>query len=279
MPIPIQTVRAALRGSYTVEREIGRGGVATVYLGRRDADARDVAIKVLRPEFAVTLIGDRFQREVHFLSRLDHPNILELLDSAEVDHLVYYVMPYATGGSLRDRLDEHGRFSFDAALGILRQIASGVDYLHANNVLHRDLKPENIMFEGDRVVLGDFGVARALVRAGGERISTAGLVLGTPTYMSPEQAGGHAELDHRADIYGLACVAHEMLAGDPPFTGRSVQAVMTAQLREQPPPIRRVRPDLPEAFERALLRALDKNPDRRPSSAGGFVEALGSAAP
>ena len=273
MAISISTVRQALEGLYEIECEIGRGAMATVFKGS-DTGGREIALKVLRPEFAVTLIGDRFHREIDILSRLDHPNILPLYESGEAGHLVYYTMPFAPSGTLRDRLDQRTQLPLDETLAIIRDVGAGLDHAHRHEIIHRDIKPENIIFDADRALICDFGIARAVVSAGGERISTSGLVVGTPSYMSPEQAAGAYEIDHTADIYALACVVFEMLAGDPPFTGRSTQAVMTRQIKEPPPSIRVVRPELPEHVDAALKQALAKAPEERPRSGGAFAASL-----
>ncbi len=273
MAIPISTVRQALEGMYEIECEIGRGAMSTVFKGS-DTGGREIALKVLRPEFAVTLIGDRFHREIEILSRLDHPNILPLYESGEAGHLVYYTMPFAPRGTVRDRLDQRMQLPLDETLAIIRDVAAGLDHAHRHEIIHRDIKPENIIFDADRALICDFGIARAVVSAGGERISTSGLVVGTPSYMSPEQAAGAYEIDHTADIYALACVVFEMLAGEPPFTGRSTQAIMTRQIKEPPRSIRVVRPELPEHVEAALNQALAKAPGDRPRSGGAFAALL-----
>ncbi len=274
MAIPLDTVQNALADRYRIESEVGRGAMATVFRGR-DGEDRDIALKVLRPEFAVTIIGDRFHREIAILSQLNHPNILPLYESGEANRLVYFTMPFATGGTLRDRIDaQNGEVSMATTARIVTEVADGLDHAHAAGVIHRDIKPENIIFDHETAVICDFGIARALVSAGGERISTSGLVVGTPAYMSPEQASGLPEIDHRADIYGLACVVFEMLAGEPPFTGRSTQAIMTKQVKEPPPSLRIVRPELPARVEEAVNTALAKKPEDRFGSGTEFAAAL-----
>jgi serine/threonine-protein kinase len=274
MAIPLEMVQNALSSKYQIYEEVGRGAMATVFRGR-DGQDRDIALKVLRPEFAVTIIGDRFHREIAILTHLGHPNILPLYESGEVDHLVYFTMPFATGGTLRNRIDasENG-LSLEDAVTIVTEITAGLDHAHAAGVVHRDIKPENIVFDQRSAVICDFGIARAVMTAGGERISTSGLVVGTPTYMSPEQASGLPEIDHRADIYGLGCVIYEMFAGEPPFTGRSTQAIMTKQVKEPPPSLLVVRPDLPEHVEGAIHCALAKKPEDRFESGADFAAAL-----
>ncbi len=274
MSVDFERVQRALAGRYVVECALGHGAMAAVFRGREPSSGWQVAIKVLRPEFATTLLGDRFHREIAFLSRLDHPNILPVLDSGTVGTIVYYAMPFAGGGSLRSRLDETRQLDLDETLAVSRDVAAALDHAHANNIVHRDIKPANILFEPDRAVICDFGVARAIIAAAGESISTSGLVVGTPAYMSPEQASGEADLDARSDIYSLACVVYEMLAGEPPFTGRTAQAIMARQVRERPPSLHVVRPDLPDHVERTMQCALAKARDARPATAGELIARL-----
>jgi serine/threonine-protein kinase len=274
VPVQLETVKQALADRFEITHSLGKGGMSLVYAGKDLASGRDVAVKVLRPEFAVTILHERFHQEIAILSRLDHPNVLPLLESSESRSFVYYVMPFAHGGSLRTRLEREKRLSVHDSVAILTNVAAGLDYAHAQEVIHRDIKPENVMFDDGRAMICDFGVARAVVAAGGERISTSGLIVGTPTYMSPEQASGERELDHRSDVYSLACVLYEMLAGEPPFTGRTPQAVIARHVAEQPPSVRVVRPDIPQHVEDAILRALEKDPGRRWGSSGELAGAL-----
>lgn len=267
-------MKEALAEQYVVERALGRGGMATVYLAREATSGRQVAVKVLRPEFAVTIGPERFHREIRILSRLTHPNVVPLLTSGEAGGFLYLVTPYASGDSLRTLLMREKRLSLERTLAIARDVAAGLDYIHAHNVIHRDIKPENVVFEGERALLCDFGIARAIVAAADDRISSSGLVVGTPDYMSPEQAEGKAEIDHRSDIYSFACVIYEMLAGEPPFTGKTRQAVIAKVAKERPPSVRVVRPEVPKALEDALHAALAKNPEKRPPTGGRFVEHL-----
>jgi serine/threonine-protein kinase len=273
--VKLEYVQDALAEKYEIDRAIGKGGMATVFYGHEKGSDRPLAIKVLRPEFAATIVGDRFRREIEILTELRHRNILPLHSSGITGALVYYVMPFAVAGSLRPRIERERRLRFDQTLDFTRQVAQGLDFAHAHDVIHRDIKPENIMFHEGRAVICDFGVARALVRAGGESLSTSGLVVGTPAYMSPEQARGKAVLDLRTDIYSLACVVFEMLAGETPFTGRTAQAIMAKQVKERAPHLRVVRPDLPEHVEDAIQTALQKDTDERQASAGEFAAALG----
>ncbi|MDH3458093.1 MAG: serine/threonine protein kinase, partial [Gemmatimonadota bacterium] len=241
----------------------------------RDRSRGDhVAVKVLRPEFAVTVLNDRFHREIQILSQLDHPNILPLIESSESGNFLYFVMPLAHGGSLRDRLNDEKRLDVQQALSITRDVAAALDYAHEHNVVHRDIKPENVMFDADHAMICDFGVARAIVQAGGEHLSSSGLIVGTPTYMSPEQASAESEIDHRSDVYSLGCVVYEMLAGEPPFSGRTAQAVLARHIGERPPSLRVVRPDISEHIEIAIRRALAKKAEERWGSGGALVAAL-----
>lgn len=273
--IDLQVVRRTLAERYDVDYVLGRGTMADVFFGRERESGSAVAIKVLKPEFAVTLVGDRFHREVSILSRLVHPNILPLIDSGEERSVVYYVMPCATGGTLKGRLEKEERLSLEDAIAIARDVAAALDYSHSQGIVHRDIKPGNIVFEGGRSLICDFGIAKAMLEAAGDRISSSGLVVGTPHYMSPEQASGAAELDGRSDVYSLACVVFEMLIGEPPFTGASAQAVMAKHVRERPPSARVVRPEIPEHVESALSRALAKNAGERPGSGGELAGLLG----
>ncbi len=274
MTVKLDVVKEALSSRYQVERPLGHGGMATVFYGTEEPAGGPVAIKVLRPEFAATMLADRFHQEIEFLATLEHPNILPMLESDVAGSLVYYVMPYAEGGSLKEVLTERRYLGVEETLRITRDVGAALDHAHARNVMHRDIKPGNIMFIHDRTVIGDFGVARAIVKAGGERLSTSGLIVGTPAYMSPEQAAGRATLDHRADIYALACLAYEMLAGEPPFTGRTAQAIMARQVKEHPPSLRVVRKEVPQHMEDALMRALAKVPEERPATAGEMVAGM-----
>lgn len=274
MAIELAAIKAALADRYDVIRAIGKGNMCHVFEAHdRSSDDR-VAVKVLRPEFAVTVLNERFHREIRILSQLNHDNILPLIESSESGNLLYFVMPLARGGSLRDRLNEQQRLQVDETLPIARDVAAGLDYAHQHNVVHRDIKPENVMFVEGRAMICDFGVARAIVRAGGEHLSSSGLIVGTPTYMSPEQASAEAAIDHQSDVYSLGCVIYEMLAGEPPFTGRTAQAVLARHIGERPPSLRVVRPDVPQHIERAIERALQKKAKQRWGSGGELAAAL-----
>src|SRR2546426_3571302 len=232
-----ERVRASLAGRYTIERELGRGGMATVYLARDLKHDRPVALKVLRPELAASLGAERFLREIEVTAHLTHPNILPLLDSGRVDECLYYVTPYVEGESLRSRLNREKQLPVDEALRLATEVAGALDYAHRHQIVHRDIKPENILLEDGQAVVADFGIARALHAAEGGNLTETGLALGTAAYMSPEQATGE-QVDGRSDIYSLGCVLYEMLAGIPPHTGPTAPAII-AQRFSQPTPQRR----------------------------------------
>jgi TolB-like protein len=272
----IHRVAAALADRYRIERELGAGGMATVYLAHDLKHDRDVAIKVLRPELAAALGAERFLAEVKITARLDHPHILTLIDSGDADGTLYYVMPFVRGETLRARLKRERQLGIDEALVITRQIASALDYAHRQGVIHRDIKPENILLHEGSAYLTDFGIALALKEAGGDRLTDTGLSLGTPSYMSPEQAAGERQLDARSDVYALGAVTYEMLAGEPPVTGSSVQALVAKLMTERPTPLRVLRDTVPAAVDAAVQRALAKVPADRFPGAREFAEALAS---
>ncbi|MGH7568543.1 MAG: protein kinase domain-containing protein [Gemmatimonadales bacterium] len=254
---------AALADRYTIEGELGRGGMAAVYLALDRKHGRKVAIKVLKPDLAASLGGERFLREIQIAARLAHPHILPLIDSGEAGGLLYYVTPHVLDGSLRQRLVRETRVSLGEAIRIARDVSAGLDYAHRQGFVHRDVKPENILFADGHAVLADFGIARAFCAVGTEVVTGSGLALGTPEYMSPEQASGEQNLGAQSDVYSLACVVYEMLAGEPPLRGRNARATMAKQVTEAPRPLRALRPDAPAHVERALALALAKNPDER----------------
>jgi predicted ATPase len=267
-------LRTALAGRYHIDRELGRGGMATVYLAQDLKHDRPVAVKVLRPELAAGLGVDRFLREIKLAARLTHPHILPLHDSGEADELLFYVMPYLDGESLRDRLTREKQLPVEMAVQIAREVADALSYAHSHDVVHRDIKPENILFQSDHAVVSDFGIARAIGTAGGDNLTATGLAVGTPAYMSPEQAAGSRDLDGRSDIYALACLLYEMLAGQPPFVGPTVESIVRQHLIASPPAVTAVRPGTPAEVARALERALAKTPADRYPTAAAFAAAF-----
>jgi eukaryotic-like serine/threonine-protein kinase len=270
------TLGDALRGRYVIERELGRGGMATVYLASDIKHSRQVAIKVLHPELSQALGAERFVHEIAVAARLQHPYILSVHDSGAHEGLLWYAMPYVAGESLRQRLTREPQLALDEAVRIATEVAEALVYAHGQGIVHRDIKPENILLSEHHSVIADFGLARALDVAGGDRLTQSGIVLGTPAYMSPEQASSDARLDGRSDQYALGCVLYEMLAGEPPFTGRTAQAIIARRFSEPVPSLRVLR-DVPEAVERAVARALARSPaDRFPDTAR-FAEALNAA--
>ncbi len=270
----LSRIKNALAERYAVERELGSGGMATVYLAQDRKHRRQVAIKVLRRDLAAALGPERFLREIEIAARLDHPHILPLYDSGDADGFLYYVMPFVEGESLRDRLRREKQLPMDDALRIAREVADALSYAHKRDVVHRDIKPENILLAGDHARVADFGIARAITEAGGERLTETGLAIGTPAYMSPEQAAGSRDLDGRSDLYSLGCVLYEMLAGEPPFTGATVESVVHQHLTAEPPSVTTLRPAVPSQVAAALARVLAKTPADRFSPAAQFAEAL-----
>ena len=269
-------LRAALAGRYDLEHELGRGGMATVHLARDVRHDRRVAIKVLRAELAAVLGQDRFLQEIRLAAQLTHPHIVPLYDSGKVDGILYYVMPRLEGETLRARIEREQRLAVDGAVEIARSVAAALDYAHRKGVIHRDIKPENILLhEGQPMVL-DFGIALAVTQAGGNRLTEPGITLGTPTYMSPEQAVGDPDVDARADIYALGCVVYEMLAGEPPFTASNIQGLIAKIVADRPAPLARLRSDVPAHIAAAVHRAIAKEPADRFESAGAFAAALGA---
>jgi len=270
----LDRLKSALSDRYTFERELGRGGMATVYLAEDLKHHRHVAIKVLDPEVARALGAERFLREVEVTANLTHPHILPLHDSGEADGFLYYVMPYIEGETLRERMDREGQLPLDDALHTTREVAAALSYAHSHDVIHRDIKPENVLLSAGEAVVADFGIARAITEAGGEHLTETGLSIGTPIYMSPEQASGAKPVTGQADLYSLACVLYEMLAGEPPFTGPTAQAIVAKKLSEPAPRVSVVRDKVPPAVEAALDRALSRTPADRYATAQQFAEAL-----
>ena len=276
----VERLRRALVDRYEVERELGRGGMATIYLARDLKHARPVALKVLHPELAASLGTERFLREIRIVSRLTHPHILPVHDSGAADGLLYFVMPYVDGESLRAHLTRSGKLAPAEVIRIGREVASALDYAHRQGVVHRDVKPENVLLVDRQAVVADFGIARAVGQAAqAERLTEAGIAVGTPAYISPEQAGGEDSVDGRSDVYSLGCVLYEMLAGEPPFHGRTAREVIMKHFAAAPRPLRELEPEAPLALCAAINRAMAKNPDERFVSAGDFAAALGDEVP
>jgi len=274
----LERVRASLAGRYTIERELGRGGMATVYLARDLKHDRPVALKVLRPELAASLGADRFLREIQVTAHLTHPNILPLLDSGRADEFLYYVTPYVEGESLRSRLERERQLPVDEAVRLAAAVAGALDYAHRHQIIHRDIKPENILLEDGQAVVADFGIARALHAAESAKLTETGVAVGTVAYMSPEQATGE-EFDGRSDIYSLGCVLYEMLAGEPPFTGPTAQVVTARRLAGSVPSLHAVRDSVPRQIEQAIGKALAKLPADRFATAAEFADALTPGGP
>jgi eukaryotic-like serine/threonine-protein kinase len=271
---PLDTLRSALADRYAIERELGAGGMATVYLAEDVKHHRKVAIKVLHAELSAILGPERFLKEIELTASLQHPHILPLFDSGSADGLLYYVMPYVDGETLRTRLAREKQLSVGDAVRIACEAADALEYAHGRGVVHRDIKPENILLQNGHALVADFGIALAVQQAGGQRMTQTGLSLGTPQYMSPEQAMGEREIGARSDIYSLGAVTYEMLVGDPPFTGSTAQAIVAKVMTSVPAPPRELRTTIPPAVEDAVLTALEKLPADRFPSAAEFARAL-----
>ena len=280
-------VRDALARRFTVERELGRGGMGSVFLARDRKHNRSVAIKVLQPDIADAIGSDRFLREIEIAARLSHPHILPVFDSGRAAGLPYYVMPFVEGGTLRDRLRREGRLSVAETLAIASDLASALAFAHREGVVHRDVKPENILFSGELALLADFGVAKARDAALSTRrapavtppaLTDTGLSLGTPAYMSPEQCLALFDVDGRSDLYSLGCVIHEMLTGEAPFSAPTAAAILARRFSEEPPSVRVVRDDVPAEVEAAIRRALSRERAERFASVDEFAAALGGTA-
>jgi serine/threonine-protein kinase len=270
-------LEAALSDRYTLDRDLGRGGMASVVLARDIASDRMVALKVLHAELASTVGADRFKREIRVAARLQHPHILSVLDSGEASGQLWFTMPYVEGENVYERLQRVHQFAPAEALRIATAAAGALDYAHAQGVVHRDIKPDNIMLAGDEVLVADFGVARAVSEVA-EKLTATGMIVGTPTYMSPEQASGDKAIDGRSDIFGLGCVLYEMLAGEPPFKGPNPQATLMRRFLGPPRPLRPM-VQIPEGVEAAIIRALAKDPAERFATAAEFADALAGRAP
>jgi eukaryotic-like serine/threonine-protein kinase len=273
-PLVPDALRDSLRDRYLLERELGRGGMATVYLANDVKHDRRVAVKVLRPELAAVLGAERFLAEIRVTANLQHPNLLPLFDSGEAGRFLYYVMPYVEGETLRARLEREGQLPVDETVRLVTLLGNALAYAHAHGVIHRDLKPENILLQSGQPVIADFGIALAVAQAGGSRVTETGLSLGTPHYMSPEQAAAEREIDARSDQYALAAVTYEMLSGEPPHTGPTAQAVIARLMTEQVRSLRATRPGVPVEVDRAVSRGLAKSPADRFASVAEFVAAL-----
>ncbi len=274
-------LQAALGATYTIERELPKGGMSRVFAARELALGRTVVIKVLSPELVAGLSEERFKREIALAARLQHPNIVPLLTSGSAANSVYYTMPLVDGESLRERMSRERPMSIENVTRILEEVASALDYAHELGIVHRDIKPENVMFFHDKPVVLDFGIGKAISAASVEaedpaaaRITRSGTTLGTPTYIPPEQAAGDPNLDHRADLYSLGVVAYEMLTGHPPFAGRNAAVVMAAHAHQAPDPIAQRRPGVPAPLARIVMQCLEKGPEQRPQRAGEIVQAL-----
>ncbi len=274
MPDILSRLQSALAGRYVVERELGRGGMATVFLAHDVKHDRMVALKVLHPELAASLGPERFLREIKVAARLNHPHILPLHDSGQAGELLYYVMPYVEDESLRHRMNRDKQLPVEDALQIARNVAAALDYAHRHQVVHRDIKPENVMLHEGEALVTDFGIAKAISAAGGETLTQTGIAVGTPAYMSPEQAAGEADPDGRSDVYSLGCMLYEMLAGAPPFTGPTAQAVITRRFTDPVPSLRAARPSVSEAVEQAVTKALARVPADRFATAAQLGQAL-----
>jgi len=270
----LEQLRTSLPDRYRIEREVGRGGMATVFLAHDLKHDRAVAIKVLHPDLAATLGPERFLREIKVAARLNHPHIVPLHDSGQAGDLLYYVMPFVEGESLRARMHRSGQLSVEDAVEIARDVASALDYAHRQQVVHRDIKPENVMMHEGEAMVTDFGIAKAVRAAGAENITQTGVAIGTPAYMSPEQASGEREPDGRSDIYSLGCMVFEMLTGQPPFTGPTAQAMIMKRFLEQPPSARALRAAVPPDLDRTLVKAMARAPEERFETAAMLAHAL-----
>jgi eukaryotic-like serine/threonine-protein kinase len=275
----LERLKESLADRYTIEGELGAGGMATVYLAHDVRHDRKVALKVLRPELAAILGGDRFLAEIKTTANLQHPHILSLFDSGEADGLIYYVMPFVEGESVRDRLVREHQLPVEDAIRITREVADALEYAHGHGIVHRDIKPENILLHGGHAMVADFGIALAASRSeGGTRMTETGMSLGTPHYMAPEQAMGERDITPKADIYALGCVLYEMLTGEPPFTGPTAQAIIARVLTEQPRSLALQRHTIPPPLEAVVILALEKLPADRFATAAAFSEALANPA-
>jgi serine/threonine protein kinase len=266
-------VRQAFTGRYDVEREIGRGGNARIFLAT-DPSGHRVALKILHPELLISVAADRFLREIRLASQLRHPHIAQLLDSGEHDWLVYYVMSYVEGSTLRERLDGAPQLPVAETMRFSCEILSALDHAHGHGIVHRDVKPANVVLSSHGAVLLDFGIARAVAASGNDQLTRSGIAVGTSTYMSPEQISAVKDIDHRCDLYSLGCVLYECMAGQPPFTHPNEAAVLQLHLSQPAPDVRRLRPDTPPYLASAIAKALAKNPEDRWPTAVAMRDAL-----
>src|ERR1019366_6775178 len=273
-------LQATLSGSYTLERELGGGGMSRVFVATESALGREIVIKVLTAETGNTVSVERFKREIAVVAKLQHPHIVPILTAGESQGLPFYTMPFVKGDSLRARLAKSGELSVNESMHILRDIASALAYAHGEGVVHRDIKPENVILSGGVAVVTDFGVAKAMdlaITGGGHQrtgLTSLGIALGTPAYMAPEQATADPHVDHRADIYAFGCVAYEMLAGSSPFAGRPLQQLLAAHVTETPESLARRRPNMPPALSELVMKCLEKRAGDRPQSAEALIAAL-----
>jgi eukaryotic-like serine/threonine-protein kinase len=269
-------VRRAFDGRYEIDREIGKGGNARIYLAR-DQEGNLVALKILHPELLVSVAADRFLREIKLASQLNHPHIARLLDSGERDWLVYYVMTYLEGPTLREHLAQTGRLSIGDTVRIAGDLLDALEHAHKRGIVHRDMKPDNVVLAANGAVLLDFGIARAVAASGSDRLTRSGIAVGTSTYMSPEQITALQEIDLRSDLYALAVVLFECLAGQPPFTHRNEAVVLQLHLTQPAPDVRTLRPDTPPELAAGIARALAKTPAERWASAADMRDAIATA--
>ncbi len=270
----LDRLKSALADRYPIERPLGAGGMATVYLARDLKHQRQVAVKVLRTELAESIGAERFLREIEIAARLTHPHILPLHDSGEADGFLYYVMPYVEGESLRDRLTREPQLSVVDALSVTKEVADALSYAHSHNVLHRDIKPENILMHAGHALVADFGIARAMSLSTVDRLTATGAAIGTPAYMSPEQINAEPHLDDRCDIYSLGCVLYEMLAGQPPFTGPTTESICRQHVSADVPSVTTIRPHVPDGVVEIIDATLAKSPADRYASAEALAEHL-----
>jgi tRNA A-37 threonylcarbamoyl transferase component Bud32 len=278
MPKLADRLSRAVEGRYEIQEALGRGGMSMVFKARDIKHDRTVAVKVLLPELAASVGAQRFLREIEIAAGLVHPHIVPLYDSGDAEGLLYHVTPCITGETLRDRLKRERYLPVEEAVRITAEVADALDFAHAQGVIHRDIKPENVLLTSRHALITDFGIARAITLGGGERLTETGMAVGTPAYMSPEQARGEAELDGRSDIYSLACVTYEMLAGEAPLAGRSPQITMARRQSESPTSLSLLRETVPEALDLAVLKALARLPADRYAEASHYAEAVQTGA-